>query len=121
MWNTQEQRSNTRLKYQGLTIDIDNGNYVVDGYIENISLNGLKVIQFSNRFIVLKSRSITVTTQYNQNFKFKISPCWTNRTFPGNYQEVGFKIIDPPDSWKSFVQTMFPEHVTEESSIEIHT
>ncbi len=104
MQNAQEKRVNKRLKSRGITVDIDNGTYIVDGYIDDISFNGIKVIQLPNRFFIQKTKSITVTTENNLNFKFKIHPCWINRKFPGDFQEVGFKIIDPPASWLTFVQ-----------------
>lgn len=103
----QEQRVNKRLKSRGLTIDIDNGGFVVDGYIEDVSFNGMKVTQLPKRFLVQKNNFITVISGNNFSFKVEISPCWIHREFPGAYQVVGFKIINPTQSWKDFINNHY--------------
>ncbi len=109
MKDNSDLRKNKRLKPQGLTIDFDNGVYTVDGSIEDISYKGLKVTHLPNQFYIQKNRFISISTKKQKTFQFEITPCWINRTFPGNHQEVGFKIIDPPESWTQFIQKITSE------------
>ncbi len=106
-----EQRDGKRIGSKGFTIDIANGRYAVDGYIDDISVDGIKVTQLSDEFLVNNSKYVTVIIGINVNFKVEVQPCWVRKS-PGGYQEVGFKIVNPPKSWKSFLQSMSPEQET---------
>lgn len=115
MQNYQNQRLSKRLQSYGFTVDIDNGEMLVDGCIENISRDGMKVTFLPNHFFIEDRKYITVTSGYNKNFKLEIRPCWIKKIVPGNYHEIGFKILNPSESWDAFIQTMVPEFEPEES------
>jgi hypothetical protein len=102
-------RNNIRVKPNRLIINIHNGVRAVDGCIVDISFDGMKVSQLTNRFFIDKCKLVSVVKRPIQIFELEICPRWINRTFPGNYQEVGFEIVEPSESWKKFVQTIPPE------------
>ncbi len=104
MCKKQEKRIAERLKSYGLTIDINNADFIIDGYIEDVLLEGLKVTQLPNMVHFQKNITVVIYAGQNKNYKLEVVPCWISKTFPGNYQQVGFKIENPPESWTIFIQ-----------------
>lgn len=104
MIHSLEQRHHRRLRSPGLTADIEDGRFISDGYIDDFSFDGLRVTQLPKRFIINKDHFFILVSGHNKLFKLEISPCWVQRKFPGNYQIVGFKIINPTRSWIEFVR-----------------
>ncbi len=100
-----------RLEIRGLMADIADGNRVFDGSIEDFSTGGFKITQLPQKFAVQSKQYVTVVSGHKNNFKIVIQPCWYKKTHSGYYQEVGFRIVQPPWSWIEFVQEMSPEVV----------
>lgn len=109
-----DKRKYERLELRGLIADIADGNRVFDGYIEDVSSGGFKITQLPQKFDVQPKQYITVISGYKKNFKIIIQPCWHKKTHSGYYQEVGFKIVQPPWAWTEFVQDMLPEEELED-------
>ncbi len=109
MYYAQGQRVNRRQKSQEFTVDIINGMYVFFGKVVDVSFYGLKVTRLPNQVFVQKCKFISVVSGQNYNYKFEIEPCWIQLIQPGNYLDVGFRIINPPESWIALIHSMLPE------------
>jgi hypothetical protein len=102
-------RNVERVELRGMIADIADGTRVFDGYIEDISFGGFKVTHLPQKFELQSRRYVAVLSGYQKNFKVMIQPCWYKKSTSGLFQEVGFKIIQPPWAWMEFVQDLLPE------------
>jgi len=109
MMKYKNKREFERAEISGLIADIADDKFVFDGLIEDVSVTGFKITQLPKQLELKLKKYVTVISGYKRNFKIVIKPCWAKKTHNGYYQEVGFKIINPPWAWTEFIQTMLPE------------
>ncbi len=103
-----DKRRQERIKLRGYIADVADGHFVYDGIVEDISMDGLRLNDVSDRFVVENRVYILVVSGGSDSlsFKLKVTPRWKRENKP--YIDVGFYIADPPLSWKKFIQEMMP-------------
>ncbi|XOF33099.1 MAG: PilZ domain-containing protein [Candidatus Electrothrix sp. YB6] len=103
-----DKRRYKRAKLKGYIADVADGHFVYDGIVEDISLQGLRLVDLSDRFVVENRKYNLVVSggPDSMSFKLKVTPRW--KRVNGYYIDVGFQIVDAPSSWKQFVQQMLP-------------
>ena len=101
-----DKRRYSRTKLKGYLADIADGHFVYDGIVEDISIEGLRLVDLSDRFVVEnKKYSLVVSGGPDSvSFKLKVTPRW--KKVNKYYIDVGFHILNAPSSWKKFVQQM---------------
>ncbi len=102
----QDKRKNDRLDMMGFISKIAFGNLVLNSNIADISEEGIKVTEMPLKFKVNPQKYITVVGGHRKNFKLVIQPRWFKKVKKGNYQEVGFKILQSPPAWTEFIEHM---------------
>ncbi len=101
-----DKRRYKRTKLKGYIADVADGHFVYDGIVEDISLQGLRMVDLSDRFVVENRKYNLVVSggPDSLSFKLKVTPRW--KRVNGYYIDVGFQIVDAPSSWKKFIQQM---------------
>ena len=114
-----EKRRQSRAKLKGYIADIADGHFVYDGIVEDISLEGLRLNDLPDRFIVEKRKYNLVVSGGPDSvcYKLTVYPRWKKKK-PFSI-DIGFHITNAPAGWKSFVLQMMPnkEEDTHEEDI----
>jgi hypothetical protein len=112
-----DKRRQNRTILKGYMADVADGNFVYDGIVEDISLEGLRLNDVSNRFLVEKRKYNLVVSGGSESvtFKLKVTPRWKKENAP--YIDVGFHITDIPSTWKKFVQEVMPKNQGEDTCV----
>jgi hypothetical protein len=112
-----DKRRYKRMKLKGYIADVADGHFVYDGIVEDISLEGLRLVDLSDRFVVENRRYNLVVSggPDSMSFKLKVTPRW--KRVNKYYIDVGFQIVDAPSSWKKFVQQMLAGKKNKEEDI----
>ena len=96
-------RKNPRLDVQGLVGDIADGNFVLGGLVDDVSLVGFKMSNLPISFSADKRGYTTVISGKDKHYKCIVIPCWTKKAEDTQSIEVGFKIIQASWEWTEFV------------------
>ncbi|MCI5131932.1 MAG: PilZ domain-containing protein [Candidatus Electrothrix sp. EH2] len=99
-----DKRRHSRTKLKGYIADVADGHFVYDGIVEDISIQGLRLVDLSDRFVV-ENRNYNLVVSGGPDslsFKLKVTPRW--KKVRKYCIDVGFHIVDAPSSWKKFVQ-----------------
>ncbi|WP_339137484.1 MAG: PilZ domain-containing protein [Candidatus Electrothrix sp. GW3-4] len=104
-----DKRRRKRAKIKGYIVDIADRNFFFDGIVEDISLEGLRLIDVPDRFVVENKKYNLVISggPESVNIKLTVTPRWIKKSKP--YMAIGFQIIDAPPMWKKFVQQFMPK------------
>ncbi len=98
-----ERRKTKRMELKGLIADIADRSWAFNGWIDDISPEGFKVSYLSPKFTIHSIKYVTAISEFQNIFKIIIKPCWNKKVGCGYYQEVGFKVINPPYEWSNFI------------------
>lgn len=79
------------------TCDIADGNRLIAGIVEDVSLNGFKITQVSEAFQGDEHCYRTVVNGGGKHFKILAKPCWRRASATG--LEIGFKILYVSWEW----------------------
>ena len=99
----------------GLMSSVSDGKNAFIGVVEDISVTGLRLSQVPSAFDDTVDPCFTIVKGPVRDFKVFLHPCWARISKPGMYKDIGFKIEDPPQSWKRFV-----DKLTDDSDL-LHT
>ena len=103
-----EKRKNNRLKLRGYIADIADGHFVYDGIIDDVSVDGLRLNDLPERFIMEKRKYNLVLSGGPDSvcFKLTVYPRWIKKN---QYSlDIGFHITGASTGWKTFIQAMMP-------------
>ncbi|GAB4340811.1 MAG: hypothetical protein Kow0089_14760 [Desulfobulbaceae bacterium] len=98
-----EQRTAQRHPTIGLMSTISDGKSSYLGVVEDISCEGVCMSQVPAVFDDTAKTCLTVVKGGTRDFRFALVPRWARATNRGMYKVIGFRIDDPPDSWREFV------------------
>ena len=82
---------------------VSDGKSSVLGIVEDLSATGLRLGQIPMDFDESAQQCKAVLHAPNGDFKFILTPRWSEETNRGMYKDVGFLINDPPEGWSKFV------------------
>ena len=98
MMNRREHRVNV-----GMESSISDGVTMCNGFVSNVSRNGIKLIDIPKKLDTSAS-CVAVISGKGKNFKFHVLPRWQKED--SHYKEIGFKIISPSLKWISFLKDL---------------
>ena len=104
-------RSSERHMTMGLMSTVSDGKAAYLGVVEDISATGVCMSQVPAVFDDTVEHCFTVLKGPSSDYKVLLRPCWARATNRGMYKVIGFRIDDPSESWKDFV-----EKITNESN-----
>ena len=82
---------------------VSDGKSSVLGIVEDLSATGLRLGQIPMDFDESAQQCKAVLHAPNGDFKFILTPRWSEETNRGMYKDVGFLINAPPEGWSKFV------------------
>lgn len=97
-------RTSDRHAIMGLMSTVSDGKAAFFGVVEDISDTGVCLSQVPSVFDDTVEHCFTVVKGPTRDFKVVLHPCWAKATNRGMYKVIGFRIEDPSESWKSFVE-----------------
>ncbi len=104
----QFQRRYNRTKLFGFVVNLADGNKVIDGIVENISIGGFESANFPKTFTAEKHTYTVVLTDHDKHYKMLAKPCWKKKNGENNIA-IGFKILSAPWKWAEFAMNRIPE------------
>lgn len=110
MKKTVDKRMQPRLELKGYIGDVADGHLVYDGIVGDISVEGLRLTDLPDRFIVDKYKKYKLVISGGTDqmyYKLTVSPRWKRQN--GYHLEVGFNIIQASPNWKKFVRQRLPK------------
>ena len=102
-------RSSERHVTMGLMSTVSDGKSAYLGVVEDISATGVCVSQIPAVFDDTAEQCFTVVKGPSRDFKVVLHPCWAKATNRGMYKVIGFRIEEPSESWKQFVENITTE------------
>ena len=109
MEKTDRRQSRQRQLTLGLMCSISDGKSSYFGTVEDLSALGLRIGQLSLDFDETVQQCQAVIHGLIGDIDIIVTPRWSKETNPGFYQEIGFQIQDPPQSWMHFVERLTNE------------
>lgn len=93
-----------------------NDSKVAKGDFEYIAQVGPENSNLPKHFISPPRKYENLISGHGKKISFVIQPLWFKKTDSGDYEEVGFKIIDQLQPWSEFIENMLQQ--PQESSME---
>jgi hypothetical protein len=105
----QTKRKHRRARFSGFVGDLADGNLVVGGIIEDISLGGFKISDIANSVVAKKHAYTAILTGGGKHYRLLVKPCWRHQGAGKDNADIGFKILDAPWEWVEFAMREIPE------------
>ncbi len=96
-------RRHSRIEVQGFEGDIADGNFVIEGAVEDVSFGGFKMSNLPRNFLTSSQNYTTVVSGMGKHFRLIVTPCWKKMAASNHSMEVGFKIVGAPWEWSEFI------------------
>lgn len=97
-------RKHEREVVDGYVCEIADGNMVMSGNVDDVSLEGVKISKLPVGFTAARKPYVAILSGNNKYFKILLRPCWSKKEEEGvHFMDVGFKIIDAPWEWNEFI------------------
>jgi hypothetical protein len=96
-------RKYRRAGIKGFVGDIADGNLVIGGIIEDISIGGFKITHIPDWFSADKLFYTAILSGGGKHYRLLAKPCWKKKG------EMGFKILDAPWGWVELTMNEIPE------------
>ena len=88
----------------GLISSIWDGRSTCIGVIEDVSSTGIRISQIPNHFADQAAKCFSIVHGLYGDYKVSLHPCWSKNTNRGMYKMIGFRIDNPANSWRDFVE-----------------
>ena len=98
-------RRYARKATRGFTCDITDGSLAYTGTIEDISVGGFRLANVPVTFNGKQHKYTIIISGEKGHFRMVAKPCWARREELGHHLDVGFKILDAPLAWFSYVMS----------------
>jgi hypothetical protein len=99
----QMNRKYRRAGIKGFVGDIADGNLIIGGIIEDISIGGFKITHMPDWFSADKLLYTAILSGGGKHFRLLAKPCWKKKG------KMGFKILDAPLAWVELTMNEIPE------------
>lgn len=96
-------RRHSRIEVQGFEGDIADGNFVIEGVVDDVSFGGFKMSNLPRNFLTSSQNYTTVVSGKGKHFRLIVTPCWKKIATRNHSMEVGFKIVGTPWEWSEFI------------------
>jgi hypothetical protein len=116
----QMRRKDRRASVSGFVGDIADGNLVVGGMVEDLSLGGFRLAQMPDFFKAEKHTYTVVLSGGGKHYRLTAKPCWRRDSSSEGQLEMGFKILDAPWEWIEMTTKEIPEFDYEEHFTSTH-
>ena len=94
----QHKRKYRRDGIPGFVADFADGNKIVGGIVQNVSIGGFEIVNLSKTFTAEKHTYRVVLSGGGKHYKMLVKPCWRKKNGV-NDVDIGFKILDAPWEW----------------------
>ena len=89
-------------------VDLSDGNGFFTGGVKDISRNGLRLTDVSNRLNIRTGKLTVVFSANGKNFKMNVRPKWFSEKHQS--KSIGVEILNVPRGWTEFVMTKEPQN-----------
>jgi hypothetical protein len=96
-------RRHPRVEVRGFVGDIADGNFVLEGIVEDVSSGGFKMSSLPGNFSAADRNYTAVISGKGKHYKVIVIPCWTKKIYNSRTVDAGFKIVQAPWEWTEFV------------------
>lgn len=100
------QRLSPRHKILGLMAVISDGKTNHFGVVEDLSASGLRLTQVPAGFDESADSCSGVVQSPSGDVHVSLHPCWIRATNRGMYKTIGFRIHNPPPSWRKIIEEL---------------
>ena len=94
----QRKRKYRRTGIPGFVADFADGNKIIGGTVQNVSLGGFEIINLPNSFTAGKHTYTVILSGGGKHYKMVVKPCWRKQKGL-NDVDIGFKILEAPWEW----------------------
>ncbi|GEM_PF-1124378 len=113
----QMKRKHRRAGLSGFVGDLADGNLVIGGNVEDISIGGFKITDIPHSFTAEKHTYTAILSGGGKHYRLLAKPCWKRQGSGKGNVDIGFKILDAPWEWVEFTMNEIPEFDYEDSFI----
>ncbi len=96
-------RRHTRIEIQGFIGDIADGNFVLEGTVDDVSLGGFKMSNLPRNFSATNNNYTMVISGKGEHYRLIVKSCWKQEMMINHSFVVGFKIVQAPWEWTEFI------------------
>jgi hypothetical protein len=96
-------RRHPRIEVHGFIGDIADGNFVLAGAVDDVSLDGFKMSNLPRNFSATTQNYTLVMSGKGNHYRLIVTPCWKDEIPETHSVVVGFRIVQAPWEWTEFI------------------
>jgi hypothetical protein len=96
-------RRHPRVEVQGFVGDVADGNFVLEGVIDDVSSGGFKMSNLPRNFSASNNNYTMVISGKGKHYRLIVVPCWKKTAADSHSLDVGFKIVQASWEWSEFI------------------